>query len=219
MKKIISLLAVAVCCFFLATPAQAQLLKWGVKGGLNLAELDIKGLNAEGLEGNTTSFFIGPMVEATVPLLGLGIDGALLYSQKGENEWKQQGIEVPVNLKYTIGLGSTLGVYLAAGPDFYFNLKDIDWADVKTTQVGINLGAGVKLLRKLQVGITYQIPMGDTFEGMDLVSGVDKAISAKTKTWQVSLAYISLILSYSILFPPMLLFYIFPNASSSILIP
>ena len=177
MKKIISLLAVAVCCFFLATPAQAQLLKWGVKGGLNLAELDIKGLNAEGLEGNTTSFFIGPMVEATVPLLGLGIDGALLYSQKGENEWKQQGIEVPVN-------------YLAAGPDFYFNLKDIDWADVKTTQVGINLGAGVKLLRKLQVGITYQIPMGDTFEGMDLVSGVDKAFSAKTKTWQVSLAYI-----------------------------
>ena len=97
---------------------------------------------------------------------------------------------MPVNLKYTIGLGSTLGVYLAAGPDFYFNLKDIDWADVKTTQVGINLGAGVKLLRKLQVGITYQIPMGDTFEGMDLVSGVDKAISAKTKTWQVSLAYI-----------------------------
>ena len=155
-----------------------------------MAELDIKGLNAEGLEGNTTSFFIGPMVEATVPLLGLGIDGALLYSQKGENEWKQQGIEVPVNLKYTIGLGSTLGVYLAAGPDFYFNLKDIDWADVKTTQVGINLGAGVKLLRKLQVGITYQIPMGDTFEGMDLVNGVDKAISAKTKTWQVSLAYI-----------------------------
>jgi hypothetical protein len=190
MKKIFSLLAVTVCCFFLATPAQAQLLKWGVKGGLNLAELDIKGLNAEGLEENTTSFFIGPMVEATVPLLGLGIDGALLYSQKGENEWKQQGIEVPVNLKYTIGLGSTLGVYLAAGPDFYFNLKDIDWADVKTTQVGINLGAGVKLLRKLQVGITYQIPMGDTFEGMDLVSGVDKAISAKTKTWQVSLAYI-----------------------------
>ncbi len=142
------------------------------------------------MEGNTTSFFIGPMVEATVPLLGLGIDGALLYSQKGEKEWKQQGIEVPVNLKYTIGLGSTLGVYLAAGPDFYFNLKDIDWADVKTTQVGINLGAGVKLLRKLQVGITYQIPMGDTFEGMDLVNGVDKAISAKTKTWQVSLAYI-----------------------------
>ena len=88
MKKIFSLLAVAVCCFFLATPAQAQLLKWGVKGGLNLAELDIEGFIAEeALEENSTSFFIGPMVETTIPLLGLGIDGALLYSQKGEKEW------------------------------------------------------------------------------------------------------------------------------------
>ena len=191
MKKIFSLLAVAVCCFFLATPAQAQLLKWGVKGGLNLAELDIEGFIAEeALEENSTSFFIGPMVETTIPLLGLGIDGALLYSQKGEKEWKQQGIEIPVNLKYTIGLGSTLGIYLAAGPDFYFNLKDVDWTDVKTTQVGINLGVGLKLLRKLQVGVTYQIPMGETFEGWDVADSVKKAFSAKTKTLQVSLAYI-----------------------------
>ena len=188
MKKIISLLAVTVCCFFLATPTQAQLLKWGVKGGLNLAELDIKGLNAEGLEENTTSFFIGPMVEATVPLLGLGIDGALLYSQKGEGEWKQQGIEVPVNLKYTIGLGSMFGIYLAAGPDFFFNFKDIDIENVeaKKTQVAVNLGAGLKLLRKLQVGVTYQIPMGDSFEWKD----ASQVFGAKNKTWQVSLAYI-----------------------------
>lgn len=186
MKKIVSLLTVMVCCFFLAAPAQAQLLKFGVKGGLNLTELDLKGYNSD----NTTGFFIGPMLEATVPLVGLGVDGALLYSQKGESEWKQQGIEVPVNLKYTIGLGSTFGIFLAAGPDFYFNLKDIDWADVKTTQVGINLGVGVKLLRKLQAGITYQIPLGDSFEGMKLADGVEKAIGAKTKTWQVSLAYI-----------------------------
>lgn len=186
MKKIISLLAVVVCCLALATPAQAQLLKWGVKGGLNMSKLDMSGYDSD----NTTGFFIGPMVEATIPLVGLGVDGALLYSQRGEGEWKQQGVEIPVNLKYTIGLGSTLGIYLAAGPDFYFNFKDIDWADVKTTQVGINLGAGVKLLRKLQVGVTYQIPMGDSFEGMNLGDGVKKAVDAKTKTWQVSLAYI-----------------------------
>lgn len=186
MKKIISLLAVVVCCLAMATPAQAQLLKFGVKGGLNMTELDLKGYDSD----NTAGFFIGPMVEATIPLVGLGVDGALLYSQKGESEWKQQGIEIPVNLKYTIGLGSTFGIYLAAGPDFYFNFKDIDWADVKTTQVGINLGAGVKLLRKLQAGITYQIPLGDSFEGMNVVDGVQKAIGAKTKTWQVSLAYI-----------------------------
>ena len=81
MKKIISLLAVVVCCLAMATPAQAQLLKFGVKGGLNMTELDLKGYDSD----NTAGFFIGPMVEATIPLVGLGVDGALLYSQKGES--------------------------------------------------------------------------------------------------------------------------------------
>ena len=92
--------------------------------------------------------------------------------------------EVPVNLKYTFGLGSTLGIYLAAGPDFFFNFKDIDveGAEAKKTQVALNLGAGVKLLKKLQVGVTYQVPMGDSFEWEN--------IDIKNKTWQVSLAYI-----------------------------
>ena len=98
-------------------------------------------------------------------------------------DFKQQGIEVPVNLKYSFGLGSMLGVYLAAGPDFFFNFKDIklDDAEAKKTQVALNLGAGVKLLRKLQVGVTYQVPMGNSFE----VGNID----VKNKTWQVSLAY------------------------------
>ena len=80
------------------------------------------------------------------------------------------------------------GIYLAAGPDFYFNFKDVDWENVKakTTQVGINLGAGLKLLKKLQVGLTYQIPMGDSFEWKD----TENVVKAKNKTWQVSLAYI-----------------------------
>ena len=33
MKKIFSAFVIAVCCMFMAMPAQAQLLKWGVKGG------------------------------------------------------------------------------------------------------------------------------------------------------------------------------------------
>ena len=55
----------------------------------------------------------------------------------------------------------------------------------KKSQVALNLGAGLKLLKKLQVGITYQIPMGDSFELENLGKGV-----GKTKTWQVSAAYI-----------------------------
>ena len=80
---------------------------------------------------SSTGFFIGPMAEITLPVIGLGIDGALLFSQRGKDEAKQQGLEIPVNLKYTSGLGSMFGIYLAAGPDFFFNFKDIDLANVE----------------------------------------------------------------------------------------
>lgn len=187
MKKIIGTLLIAVCCLGMAMPAQAQ-FKWGVKGGLNLSELDMDGYSSD----NTTGFFIGPMAEVTIPFLGFGLDGALMYSQRGKNEWKQQGIEIPVNLKYTFGLGSALGLYLALGPDFYFNFKDIEldgWrVDTKKTQVGLNLGAGLKLMNHLQLGFCYQIPLGDSFTAESIVDAIGD--DAKTRTWQVSLAYL-----------------------------
>jgi hypothetical protein len=186
MKKVISVMMVAVA-LMMAAPAQAQLIKFGVKGGVNMSELDFDG-GYEGNKDNATGFFIGPMAEFTLPIVGLGIDGAVMFSQRGKNETKEQGFEVPVNLKYTIGLGSMAGVYLAAGPDFFFNLKDFDveGGKAKKSQVAVNIGAGLKLLSKLQLGVTYQIPMGDSFEWKDAVGAGG---SAKNKTWQVSAAY------------------------------
>lgn len=193
MRKIFGVFTIAVCCMFMAMPVQAQLIKWGVKGGVNLSKWKVDSGIAD-YKDNTTGFFIGPMAELTIPLVGLGVDGALLYSQKGKDDFKQQGIEVPINLKYTIGLGSLFGIYFAAGPDFFFDFKenknmaeDLNWNE-KKTQVAINLGAGVKLLKHLQLGATYQIPMGDSFT---FENAVDKITGkGKVNTWQVSAAYI-----------------------------
>ena len=181
MKKIISALLVAVCCMAMVMPAHAQ-VKFGVKGGLNFASLDNP---LTQITENSTGFFIGPMVEATVPLIGIGVDGAVLYSQRGKDEFKMQGLEVPVNLKYTIGLGNTAGIFIAAGPDFFFNFKDVDFANVEknTAQVGLNVGAGVKLLNHLQIGVNYQFALGNSFD----VKGAD--VKSKANMWQVSLAY------------------------------
>ena len=79
MKKFFSVFMIAVCCMALAMPAQAQLIKFGVKGGVNLSKLKL-----EGMKDNSTGFFFGPMAEITIPVIGLGVDGALLYSQKGD---------------------------------------------------------------------------------------------------------------------------------------
>lgn len=189
MKKFISALFVAVCCMAMAIPAQAQ-VKFGVKGGLNLSKMDweIANTTLNNVKENSTGFFIGPMVEATVPLIGIGVDGALMYSQRGSGELKQQGIEVPINLKYTIGLGDMAAIFFAAGPDFYFNLKDVDIAAIKKkdAQVGLNLGGGVKLLNHLQIGVNYQFALGNSF---DLKGLTNVNVKNKLNTWQISLAY------------------------------
>lgn len=195
MKKIFSALLIAVC-IGMAMPAQAQ-LKFGVKGGLNLAKADF---NQDDLKAdNFTGFFIGPMAEFTLPVIGLGVDGALLFSQRGIKvnsiSEKENGLEIPVNLKYNIGLGSMLGIYLAAGPDFYFNFdKDKSFGENaklerKSAQVGINLGAGVKLIKHLQVGFNYNIPLGNSAE-LTVADGVKEVFTSKTKMWQISAAYI-----------------------------
>lgn len=195
MKKIFGALMIAVC-IGMAMPAQAQ-IHFGVKGGLNLSKASFSNVGDNFKKDNFTGFFIGPMAEFNIPIVGLGVDAALLFAQRGikvsegneDYTVKQNGIDIPVNLKYTIGLGSLAGIYFAAGPDFYFDFagnKTIEGVktDKKKAEVGINVGAGVKLLNHLQVGANYNIPLGDTAK----LEGIDG--SYKTKTWQVSVAYI-----------------------------
>ncbi len=212
MKKWITLFTVTVC-LAMAMPAKAQ-IKFGVKGGLNLASASLSDAwDAKGNADSYTGFFIGPMVDITIPIIGLGVDGALMYSQKGakisfdddlgSTTFKQQGIEIPVNLKYSIGLGSSASIYFAAGPSFYFNMKSDDdltfdtmkgSLDYDKSEVSLNLGAGVKLLRHLQLGVNYNMGLTDSAKAkIDSPSSAWDAIngeSYKSKMWQVSVAYL-----------------------------
>lgn len=211
MKKWITLFTVTVC-LAMAMPAKAQ-IKFGVKGGLNLASASLSDAwDAKGNADNYTGFFIGPMVDIAIPIIGLGVDGAFMYSQKGtkisfddlgSTTFKQQGIEIPVNLKYSIGLGSSASIYFAAGPSFYFNMKsDDDFTfdsvagslDYDKSEVSLNLGAGVKLLRHLQLGVNYNMGLTDSAKAkIDSPSSAWDAIngeSYKSKMWQVSVAYL-----------------------------
>ncbi|WP_287677226.1 porin family protein [Bacteroides sp.] len=189
MKKIFSTLVIMVC-LLLAVPAQAQ-VKFGLKGGLDVSKLDNK------VGDNTTGFFVGPMVDVTLPIIGLGIDVAALYSQSGldvnnKNSEKLKSVEIPVNLKWTLGLGSTLGVYVAAGPQFGFSIND-GWKQLMEESnksfVSVNVGAGLKLLRHLQVGVNYNI--GASKLGDMIVESSDGNLrsSIRKNSWQVSLAY------------------------------
>ena len=186
MRKFVSVLLVAAVALLTAMPAQAQLFKWGVKAGVNMTKLDFDDYN---YKDKMAGFFVGPMTEITIPVVGLGVDASLLFSQKGikadHDRTKQYGLDIPINLKYTFGLGSSLGIFVAAGPDFYFDFKGGGgMLDRKNAQVGVNVGAGLKLVQHLQIGANYNIPTGDHFDWKGLYG------KGKDKTWQIWLAYI-----------------------------
>lgn len=192
-KKIIAFLC-AMAFLAVAIPAQAQ-LRFGVKGGLNITSVhfDSDLLKSD----NVTGFHIGPMIEATMPLLGFGFDAALLYSQKGmessssgvKTTMKTSYIDVPVNLKWKFGL-PIVKAYLAAGPyasfrvggDKIWNVLS-DQLETKSFGAGLNFGAGVEVFNHLQVGFNYELGLTDNFsaEKFDLSSN-------KNRGWTISAA-------------------------------
>lgn len=204
MKKITALLAVAM--LVLALPANAQ-FKYGLKAGLDISKpsFDKDVVSAD----NRTGFFVGPMAEFTVPVVGIGVDAALLYDNKsikvaGESETLQM-INLPVNLKYTYGLGSIAGVFVTTGPQFGWNIGNTNLFKyesyarytMKSSQFSWNVGAGAKLLGHLQIAYNYNIACGKTAgqanaAKIETAGGVAwQAVTGKMKnnTHQISLAY------------------------------
>ena len=195
MRKIFTIaVLVAATCF--AVPAQAQ-FKFGLKGGLNITDMSFSSdvLNAS----NRTGFFIGPTVKFKIPLLGFGIDAAALYDQREaefDDVYDDDGYIMRGQKVKQQAINSLAALYLAAGPQFGFNVGDkhkslfddsMDWK-MKTSNFSVNLGAGVLLLSHLQVGFNYNIVCGKTGE-LTYKSGFDNALRGRANTWQISAAY------------------------------
>ncbi|MBP7358285.1 MAG: porin family protein [Prevotella sp.] len=198
MNKKITLVLFAIVLMAVA-PVQAQ-VKLGVKGGLNITNMS---LNSDIVSSsNRTGFFIGPTLKFTLPVVGLGIDAAALYDQReaksNDKTIKTQNINIPINLRYIIGLGSIVGIYFAAGPQFGFNVgnKNIEnnvnttttW-NFKDSNFSINLGTGVMLLKHLEIGANYNIVCGKT--GDVTVTKATNSVTGKNRSnaWQISAAY------------------------------
>jgi hypothetical protein len=153
---------------------------------------------------NKNGWYAGLTAKGTL-IGGLGFDIAALCDQReteviGETI-KQQYIYVPLNLRFNIGLGSLASVYLAAGPQIGFNIGDseIEWKtatdyaqnkfQLKKSTFGVNIGAGVTVLKFLEVGAVYSIPLGNTadLDIGNLQSTFDQ-YSVKSNSFQVSAA-------------------------------
>ncbi len=73
MKKIVSL-ALLYVGMFISTSANAQGVKFGVKGGLNVTDMHLSPELFS--QSNRIGGFIGPTIKFTLPIIGFGVDAS-----------------------------------------------------------------------------------------------------------------------------------------------
>lgn len=197
--------AVAIIAMSISATAQFSI---GPRVGINVNSMhfDSDLFKSE----NRAGFTGGLQAEFMIPMVGFGFDASVMYVHRVNNATidtngtngtattpqikDKDYIEIPVNLKYKIGLpviGKIITPYVFTGPSFAFltSRKAINeaWKN-KSTSVAWNFGFGVQLLGHLQVGASYGLGMTKAFEKIGAVDGVD--IQGKNRYWTVTAAYL-----------------------------
>lgn len=189
-----------------ASAQKTKYLAWGVEAGMNFNKLSFARSDFD--SNNRLGFFVGPKLRIKVPVLGFGADVALLYSlnsAKVINETPEGDVavgrslsylEVPLNVRYSFNF-RILSLYLATGPQYNYCLStDGTIEDLYGSQLddfsrstwGWNVGAGVEIKKRFQIGISYTIPISES--GQLETSDLSKVVTNfKQKTVKVRLAY------------------------------
>lgn len=212
MKKIITLSVLAIA-MMVTVPANAQKLKFGLKGGLNVNKM--KTDKEVGKSDNQAGFFIGPTIKLTTPLAGLSFDAAALFDQRTakikddvydpqtnrpvdvvEEKIKMNSIQIPINVRYGVGLGSAASIFAFVGPQFGFNVgsskkefEEVEWK-TNASNLSVNFGLGATLLKHLQVTANYNLGLGKTgeFKEKNTIQKA-KTFKGRNNTWQIGVAY------------------------------
>lgn len=196
MKKRIFFAAIALATLAWQ-PVSAQ-IKLGAKAGFNINKMSFSGggnLNSD----NRTGWFIGPMAEFKIPLIGLGVNGALLFDQRQTkiddySTYTENYFAIPINAKYSFGMSSLVGGFLTAGPQFSCKIggKNKTWQDYtynsETWATSFNVGAGVRLGGHLDIGANYNFTCGKS--GTYFNNDNTENYKVRNNGWQVYLGYI-----------------------------
>ena len=199
MKNLKRIVIAAIMVFAFTVPASAQ-FAWGPKVGINVNSLkaDLDMFNTD----NRAGFTGGLTAEFMFPILNLGVDASVMYVHRSNEveALSKDYIEIPINLKWKIGLpiaGNIVAPYIFTGPSFSVlaSKKEITEAwESKSVDVAWNIGLGVQLFRKLQIGASYGFGITNTlnYVGVDNIGGVgltDK-IEGKNNYWTITAAWL-----------------------------
>ncbi len=189
----------------IAGPAHAQALSFGVRGGANIANADVKGSFFTQDPGNLTAFHVGLLGRVDISRY-FALQTEVWYSRKGFDKGpgdvalKLTYFEIPVLavLKYparisphvyagpVLGLESSCRVSTAIDDDVDCEQASEGAPRTKGADSGLIFGGGVSLTAgpgALLLDVMYNLGLTDLSE----VSG--EIDSIKTRTWYLSAGY------------------------------
>ena len=189
MKKFI----VIVASLLIAVSAHAQ---FGVVAGITSSKSNLKEAWAD--VKNITQYHVGLTYKLDLGLLA--IQPSILYNMKGtkldvasadvkaaELDYKTGYIEVPVQLQLGLKLG-VARIYGFAEPFIGYAITNsatlggtdlkANWENVKNRlEYGVGLGAGVELIKHVQVSVKYFWNMGEMYGTNISFAGITQTIS------------------------------------------
>lgn len=188
MKKFFGILF--TIALFTAAPAAAQ-FDFGIKAGVNIAEKPTNFSEVKAAVQGNAGWYVGPMAKFTIPVIGLGFEANLLYSQISTevngNDVKGQYLDLPIYLRYELSIPAInkfVEPFIAIGPQWSwnigeknYNLKDLTIDNIvnsgnnilseytlKSSKLSLNFGLGVVLLDHFQIHANYNLALGNTSE-------------------------------------------------------
>lgn len=197
MKKIL-VTVISTVALFMSLPSNAG-VNIGLKGGYNATSFHISDDAFD--SSNRSGFFIGPSLRVGIPVLPIGFDVAVLYDQRDAEIYgetiSRRCVNIPVNIRYEISLASLAGIYIAAGPQFSYNVghKNRYFSygsyegeyNFEDNNISVNVGAGLMLLKHFELGVVYNIVVDKTGEAG--YSGDSYFHKSRSNAWQVSVAW------------------------------
>lgn len=207
--NIIKRFSAMLLCLAAVIPAMAQ-FSIGPRVGLNVNSLhfDNKLWDTE----NRAGINAGVQAEFMIPMINFGFDASVMYVHRTSNfDYYTQDvnlsttevseniscdyIEIPINLKYKIGLpvvGKIVTPYIFTGPSFAFRTSKAaikEFYHAKKSDIAWNFGIGVQLFSHLQIGASYGLGMTKAYEAIDS-SHQNAGIEGKNRYWTVTAAYL-----------------------------
>lgn len=204
MKKIALLLVMAIA--LIGVEKASAEFRFGPTVGMTVTDLKFK---QDLFDVNQAlGYQAGLQCEVMIPGIGFGIDFGLTYAQRGarlnlgEKEiWASQGytdpraylhyIEIPVDLRFKwtrmMGLEDFIAPYVFGGPTFSFlaSHNKLEALDFAGGDVGLQVGFGLELLKRLQIQAGYN--WGMTYA---LKTKLLDNLSAQNRTWTVRLTFL-----------------------------